>query len=196
MIRYIVGVALTAAMAMPILAADKGADLYRDKKYAEAERALREEIQAEPQDTEANYYLGLALLEQEKYKDSEPYLKKALGEKPAAHLGLARAYMMQDKLKEALSELKSVEKQEENNPELYRSRGMILLKQNQFKDSAAQLSKAIELDPKDAYAHYYYAMANSRLKRPDLMIKHFQFFLELAPEAPEAEKVRSLLRSL
>lgn len=35
----------------------------------------------------------------------------------------------------------------------------------------------------------------SRLKRTDLMVRHFQMFLDLAPETPEAEKVRSQLRS-
>jgi regulator of sirC expression with transglutaminase-like and TPR domain len=58
------------------------------------------------------------------------------------------------------------------------------------------LERAIKLDPKKAYSHYYAGIAYGNLKRPDKMAEHFQYFLRLAPEAPEAAKVRSYLRSL
>lgn len=80
--------------------------------------------------------------------------------------------------------------------EAHRNRGVELMKEQKYKEAAEELEQAIKADPKDAYAHYYLGMANSRLKKKDLMIKHFQIFLELAPEAPEAERVRSLLKSL
>lgn len=80
--------------------------------------------------------------------------------------------------------------------EAHRNRGVELLREQKYKEAAQALDQAIRADPKDAYAHYYLGMANSRLKKKDLMVKHFQIFLELAPEAPEAERVRSLLKSL
>lgn len=80
--------------------------------------------------------------------------------------------------------------------EAHRNRGVELMREQKYREAAEELEQAIRADPKDAYAHYYLGMANSRLKKKDLMIKHFQIFLELAPEAPEAERVRSLLKSL
>jgi len=84
----------------------------------------------------------------------------------------------------------------EETAEAYRTRGIALLKEGKNEEAAAQLSKAIEIDPKDAYAHYYYGMVNSKLGKKDLMVKHYQNFLKLAPDAPEAPRVRALLKSM
>jgi tetratricopeptide (TPR) repeat protein len=173
-----------------------GVKLYQEKNYEEAERVLREAVNADPANAEANHYLGLALLERKKFDESEPFFRKAIESRPDARVGLARALMMQEKLDAANEELDQAATAVENNSELHRTRGMILLKRERYANAAGELKKAVEIDPKDAYAHYYYGMANSRLRKTDLMVKHFQIFLELAPEAPEAAKVRSLLKSL
>jgi len=57
-------------------------------------------------------------------------------------------------------------------------------------------AKATELNPTFAYAHYYAGLAYSRVKRPDLVSKHLEMFLKLAPKAPERTAVTSLLRSI
>lgn len=191
--------AVAAAAAMPLLAfpdVAQGVRLYEEKKYSEAESALREAVGAEPDSLDGNHYLGLTLLELKKYEEAEGAFRKSAERKPEARVGLAQALMMQDKLDDALAELDAAAKDASDNPALHRTRGMIALKREKHSDAAKHLARALELDPKDAYANYYYGMANSRLRRTDLMIKHFQIFLELAPNAPEAAKVRSLLRSL
>lgn len=192
----VLGLALALVASAVNADVEKGVRLFKEKNYEQAETELREAVSAAPDSAEANYYLGLALLEQKKYGESERFFRKAIESQSEARIGLARALMMQDKLDAASEELDRAESSVENNADLHRTRGMILLKREKYADAAAQLRKAIEIDPKDAYAHYYYGMANSRLRKTDLMIKHFQLFLELAPEAPEAAKVRSLLRSL
>ncbi len=175
---------------------DAGVQLYRSKDYQGAERVLREVVAAEPDNAEANCYLGLTLLELEKYSEAEPFLKKAADGKSEARVGLARANMMQDRPGEAMKFLDAAEKDLPDNSEVYQYRGMILLKQDKFSEAEEQLSKAVELDSKNAYAHYYLGMANNRLKKTDRMVKEFQLFLQLAPKAPEAAKVKSLLRAL
>ncbi len=50
--------------------------------------------------------------------------------------------------------------------------------------------------PAFAYAYYYGGQAHSRLERPDLMAIDFERFLQLAPDAPEARRVESLMRSV
>jgi predicted Zn-dependent protease len=184
------------AFSLPAADVSHGIHLYEQKKYAEAESALREAVAAEPDNADANHYLGLALLETKKYKEAEGAFGKAAEARPDARVGLAQAYMMQDKLDEATGELDKAAEDSSENPAFHRTRGMILLKRDRFADASQSLARALELDPKDPYANYYFGMASSRLRRTDLMIKHFQLFLELAPNAPEAPKVRSLLRSL
>jgi tetratricopeptide (TPR) repeat protein len=194
---------------------ESGKNLFEKQKYAEAEKNFREMVNAEPDNLEANYYLGASLVELNKYEESEPFLKKAAAEKPEADIALAHAYLMQEHMKEAQETLDIAQKRVDEaaaetakeeaekmamykaqNGEIARYRGMMALKQNKFDDAFKQLSNAAELNPKDAYAHYYLAMASSRIKRPDQMVKHFQMFLQLAPDAPEAPKVKSLLKAL
>ena len=66
----------------------------------------------------------------------------------------------------------------------------------QWEPAAAAFEKASGIDPASAYAHYYAGLAYSRLKRIDQMAIHFEYFLKLAPNAPEQPAVMALLRSV
>jgi Flp pilus assembly protein TadD len=108
--------------------------------------------------------------------------------------------MYQEKLDPALRTLEEAEKdlhaeEQAAQADLHLTRGMILLKRDKFADAAKELNRALELEPKNAWAHYYMGMAQSRLRRTDLMAQHFEIFLQLEPNSPEAARVRSLLRS-
>lgn len=175
---------------------EEGIRLYQAKEYQQAEVALRKAVEAAPDNPEANYRLGMTLLELKKYEESEACFNKASKAKPEARVGLGRALMERDRYDSALREFDQAARALPKSAEVHRYKGMILLKQEKYAAAAQELTAAVDLDPRDAYAHYYLGMAQSRLRRPDLMVKHFEFFLKLAPDAPEAAKVRSLLRSL
>ena len=49
----------------------------------------------------------------------------------------------------------------------------------------AAFTKAIELKPDFAYAHYYAALAYQRQRQLPKTAEHFDAFLRLAPDAPE-----------
>jgi len=66
----------------------------------------------------------------------------------------------------------------------------------QSEPAAVALAKAAAIDPSFAYAHYYAGLAYSRLKQLDRMGTHLEYFLKLAPNAPERPAVESLMRSL
>jgi tetratricopeptide (TPR) repeat protein len=207
-------------MAVLAFAADiqEGKSLFEQKKYNEAAQIFRDAVAAEPDNTEANYYLGETLAKLEQYKEAEPFLEKAATDKPEARIALGHSYLMQDRLKEAAETLDSAQEgldtavkgldqtipeqketagmYQKEQGEVHHYRGMVYLKENKFDDAYKELSQAAELNPQDAYAYYYLGMASSRIKRPDQMVKNFQIFLQLAPEAPEAPKVKSLLKSL
>ena len=75
-------------------------------------------------------------------------------------------------------------------------KGLVALRQSQFRDAADAFSRATELRPDFAYAHYYAGIAHQRLKEIPRMAEHFGHFLKLAPNAPEAGSVTGILRSL
>ena len=207
-------------MAVLASAADinEGKSLFEQKKYDEAAPIFREAVAADPDNVDANYYLGETLARLEQYKEAEPFLEKAAKERPEARVALGYSYLMQDRLKEASESLDAAQEEldarvkglDQTIPEekekaamyqmkqgdVHQYRGMAYLKENKFDDAYKELSQATELNPKDAYAYYYLGMASSRIKRPDQMVKNFQIFLQLAPDAPEAPKVRSLLKTV
>jgi tetratricopeptide (TPR) repeat protein len=67
---------------------------------------------------------------------------------------------------------------------------------DQSEPAAAALTKATTIDPSFAYAHYYAGLAYSKLKQLDRMGTHLEYFLKLAPKAPERPAVESIMRTL
>ncbi len=65
-----------------------------------------------------------------------------------------------------------------------------------FAAAAAAFEKAASLDAGFAYAHYYAGLSYYRNKRIDLMARHFEAFLKLAPKAPERPEVESIMRTV
>jgi len=74
--------------------------------------------------------------------------------------------------------------------------GLALARQQQWPEAAAEFEAVIQLQPANAYAHYYAGMMHYRASRIDRMAVHFEQFLKLAPEAPERPEVMSIMRTL
>ena len=66
----------------------------------------------------------------------------------------------------------------------------------QWEPAAAAFEKATAIDPASAYAHYYAGLAYSRFKQLDRMVTHLEYFLKLAPNAPERPAVIALMQSV
>lgn len=62
--------------------------------------------------------------------------------------------------------------------------------------AAAAFARAAELAPQMAYAHYMAGMSFYKSKRVDKMAVHFEDFLKLAPTAPEAPAVQSIMKTV
>ena len=189
-----------------------GLSLLGRDKFKEAETAAREVLQAAPEDFEAHYVLGLSLLGQEKPKEAEQALLKAEKAMPeikpeepdnalrfrasSVQVGLARVYLEQKQLDKAADAFIRAEKTQSKNADVYFYRGMLDAHRKDYAAAARDMDKAIELDPRRAEAYYYAGIAYNQIKKPDKMVERFQEFLKLAPDAPEAAKVRALLRSI
>ena len=199
----VVSFLLIASQALAADVAAKGAELYSAYKYEDAVKELRKALDADPENLAARYYLGLSLLQLEDYKGAEEQLKKAEEAKAEQvprldqiKVGLARVSMEQKDYDKARAYLDEAAANNADNLDVYLYRGKLALHREDYTAAASELEKAVEMNPEAAYAHYYSALAYNKLKRPDRMVSEFQVFLKLAPDAPEANKVRSLLRSV
>ena len=62
--------------------------------------------------------------------------------------------------------------------------------------AVSAFTKAVELKPDFAYAHYYAALAYQRQRNLPKTAQHFDAFLRLAPDAPERGAVMAILRTI
>jgi tetratricopeptide (TPR) repeat protein len=169
---------------------DRGVVLYRQGKYAEAQSELSKAVQSNPDDARAQRYLGLALVEQHKASEASEHLNKANELDPGGEskLAIARMYIEQKDLDQAEEMLKDAD-----GPDIDYVRGLLQFQKGQNKEAAASLENYVQDHPEHPYAHYYAGLAYNALKRPDRMLKHFDMFVKLKPDAPEAKKVRAVL---
>jgi tetratricopeptide (TPR) repeat protein len=192
----------------------EGIQYYNAKRFQEAETTFRDVLRAEPNNAQAHYTLGLTLLELQRFAEAADEFSRADKLTPPSNqvrmvkvessalrrddikIGLARAYMGQkqfDKAKIALDEAQQIRS---DNPDIYHYRGMLNSQRGDYVAATSDFEGAIKLNPKNAYSYYYAGLAYNKLKRPDKMVQHFETFLKLAPNAPEAGKVRALLSSI
>lgn len=69
-------------------------------------------------------------------------------------------------------------------------------KRGDWSAAAAAFEKVTEMNPANAYAHYYAGMTSQRAGRADRMAIHFEQFLKLAPDAPERAEVVQTMRTV
>jgi tetratricopeptide (TPR) repeat protein len=74
--------------------------------------------------------------------------------------------------------------------------GLVLARRQDWREGADAFDRASDLDPANAYAHYYGGLMHYRANRPDRMANHFEQFLKLAPEAPERPEVLSIMKTI
>ncbi len=190
--RTLLPVVIWSSLFAVALVADtnRGVELYNQGKYAEAQSELSKAVAAAPDDARAYRYLGLSLVEQHKASEAEAPLKKAdeLASNGDTKLALARMYVEEKQLDKAEALVNEADGSEKEYV-----RGLIQFFRNQNKEAAASLENYLKDNPDQPYAHYYAGLAYSGAKRPDKMLTHFELFLKLKPDAPEARKVRAVM---
>lgn len=172
---------------------NRGVEEYRKNNFSEAESVLRKAVERQNDNAKAHRYLGLTLLEQHKASEAESFLRKAeeMEPGPESKVAMARLYVEQkdyDKAEEALRDA--------DGEEARYVRGLLNFHRGRHEEAVGDLAAYLESHPEYAYAHYYLGMSYNALRRPDKMLTHFEMFLRLKPDAPEARKVRSVLRAV
>lgn len=83
-----------------------------------------------------------------------------------------------------------------NLAEAHYQLGLVQAKQQNWQGAAASFDRAAEIDPSLAYAYYYSGLMHYRANRLDRMAIQFEYFLKLAPDAPERPEVQQIMRTV
>ena len=81
---------------------------------------------------------------------------------------------------------------DEDAQKLY-DQGTSLYRKGQFTDAASALNQCLRVDPSFAKCHMVLGSTYAKLREPELGAQHYRRFVQLAPNDPEAPKVKLLL---
>jgi tetratricopeptide (TPR) repeat protein len=176
-----------------------GRVLEQEKKYGEAESQLRKATELAPSDPAAWVYLGEVYLRQKRNGDADAAFRKAadLGSTKAAgdaayYRGVAQQRLGQ--YDQAVSTLSGAQGPE---PGLAAYQiGVARWEQKNYQAALEQLNQALEANPRLAYAYFYRGLVQDKLGHKDLLVNDMSTFLKLAPNAPEAEIAKAVLRAV
>lgn len=146
------------------------------------------------------YNEGKSQLEAKRYDAAEAAFRQLLEADPGAaskgYAGLSRVEIARKNYAAALEHAKQAVELDADNADAHYALGLTYAFRQDFKNSAPSLEKALALDPNNAYAHYQLGLVQYRLKRYDQTIIHFEKFIEMMPNAPEAAQVKSILKTV
>jgi tetratricopeptide (TPR) repeat protein len=137
---------------------------------------------------------GMALYQQGRYAEAESALRGVSGTEAAAYL--SASLVKQKKYAEAEPPGISALAGSPAHPLAAAALGEALVGQKKYDDAISRLSAVLAAKSDVAYAYLWRGQAYYAKKMPDKMVADFNAFLTLAPNAPEAQTVRSLLASI
>jgi len=190
--KMMVFAAAVTALARPVAAQDEASKLFESGKYQEAVERTSSETAPE-----ARYLKALAhrkLDQTDQAKDAFRQLAEA-GEAWQA-VGESGIALADGNVDGAIAAARTAV---ERNAELAQAQfqlGQALDAKGENALAAEAFEKAATRAPQMAYAHYQAGMSNYKAKRIDKMAVYFENFLKLAPNAPEAPAVQSIMRTV
>lgn len=170
-----------------------GRVLEQEKNYGESAARLQKATELAPSDPAAWVWLGETYLRQRNNGAADSAFRKAaeVAGGNDYYLGVARQRLRQ--YDEAVA---AFERAQGFGALVPYQIGVTRLFQEQWQPALDQLTRAIDSDSGLAYAYYYRGLAAEKLNRKDLLVNDMERFLKLAPDAPEAERARMILRAV
>ncbi|MFL6198060.1 MAG: tetratricopeptide repeat protein [Thermoanaerobaculia bacterium] len=170
-----------------------GRVLEQEKNYGESEARLRKATELAPSDPAAWVWLGETYLRERNNGAADSAFRKAaeVAGGNDYYLGVARQRLRQ--YDEAVA---AFERAQGFGALVPYQIGVTRLFQEQWQPALDQLTRAIDSDSGLAYAYYYRGLAAEKLNRNDLLVNDMERFLKLAPDSPEAERARMILRAV
>jgi len=174
----------------------KGILLYNQERYGEAERHLRNALNAKPGDPTAGYYLGLSSLRLQRYVAAEERFREVLRRHPddaRTRMGLGMALYHQDRYQEASAELTLAERTLKDEPLLYYYAGLAAAAQQSYDQASDKFLRAGKLDPELAKdPHYQRGVELQSKGQTQQATAEFRSAVEGGPPAP-AQPIRPTL---
>jgi len=146
----------------------KGPHYLDNHKYKEGIEAFREELKSNPENAEANYYMGRLQLADDHPKDAQPYLEKAARLSPQEadyHFWTGVAYGANGKKDLEFKSYQRALELEPNHVEALTYQGHVYLERSEYQKALNNYKRVLELDPDNASALYNRALVLNRLKR-------------------------------
>ncbi len=170
--------------------------LFESGKYQEAIDSIKAQADA-PKDQ--IYLRALAhrkLSQNEEAKETFNTLAGAGDESAWKSIGASGVALVEGNLEVAGAAAKKAVELDGNSSQAQYQLGLVESARANQPAAAAAFAKAAELDPQMAYAHYEAGMAFYKAKKIDRMAVYFENFLKLAPDAPEAPAVKSIMKTV
>jgi tetratricopeptide (TPR) repeat protein len=171
------------------------------KTLTEAKDKLKDEqakADLAPEILKIERVLGICLAQAGAKKEAaEPYLLKALERNPKDErvvLGLIETSKAKADKPAEQKYMAMLETLQGPNADLIYNKGVEAFNAGKTKEAKVQFTKALEVDPKYAKAHYLLGMveyADMNLKGTK---RHFLLYLELAPTGDKAAEIREMLK--
>lgn len=166
-------------------------------KYQEAVETVTSTEQASPLDV---FVAALAFQRlQQGDKSREMYERLRAGQpedSPWTFVGSSGAALVGGDTKTALEQAQKAAAVGGSEFAAHYQLGAVLYQMERFGEAATAFARAAQIDPSFAYAHFYAGSAFQKDRRLDKTSEHFEAFLRLAPSAPEAPAVQSIMRTL
>jgi tetratricopeptide (TPR) repeat protein len=115
---------------------------------------------------------------------------------PWNRIGISGRQLLADDTDGARDAAQQAVDRDGNLAEAHYQLGLVLARRQEWAAAAQAFDRAADLSPSMAYAHYYGGLMHYRANRPDRMANHFEYFLKLAPNAPERPEVMQIMKTV
>ena len=179
----------------PVAAYQRGTELRRERRSAEALGAFDRSIALKPDYAEAHNSRGIVLASLDRLEEAVAAFDRAIALKPDyAEAYNNRGIVLQDlkRLAEALASFDMALERQLNNASVHNNRGTVLRELERQDEAIASFATAIALKPDYAEAYYNRAAALHEMNRFDQAIADFDAATALKPDYADAYNNRGV----
>ena len=167
--------------------------LLEQKRYREAESAIREQLDSNVEDPLLFFLLALSLLNQDKPKEAENAARESLRIDPdfdMGHFVLSRALLEQSNPREALKAIHEALRIDPDDPDFHSQEAQIHTNRSKYKEALASAEAGLQSDPDHSGCLFFRSAALEHLGRSDEAEDVSLSLLENDPEDPQSHCVR------